>query len=434
MRALGGLLSALVLGAGAAYAQESVDIRIQGSAGRDYQAAVRRFEAGLGGAADAAAFHAELRNALAYSGVFQLIGERAFLEPVETADFEGARFGCENWRAIAADAVVEGRLERTPTSLRVHYRAWDVPRCQQQGETRWVTAKPDELWIAARRVADEIVERFTGRRGVASTQIAFVSDQGGNKEVYVMESDGGRKRSVTANGRINLFPAWSPKGEELLYTTFRGGVMDLWRVARGRRSGGGRVVQAPFEKYRGIYGPNDGQITFVMNREGNTDIYQIGMNGGSLRRLTEGRSIEVSPTWSPDGRRLAFASDRTGSPQIYVWDQGSGETRRLTFEGDYNTSPAWSPTGEWIAFAARAGDNIDIYLIDPGSLYTVPLITHPRSDEDPAWSPDGRKLAFTSSRRGRKEVYSVDLDGRNLLRLTENFGNSSNPAWSTWLE
>jgi TolB protein len=433
MRAMAWLLGIALLACGTARAQESIDIRIQGSAGRDFQAALRRFEAGADVSAEAASFHRELSTALAYSGVFQLIPERAFLEPVETRDFDGARFGCENWRAVAADAVVEGRVERTAVGVRVHYRAWDVPRCREQGQTRWVAIEPDELWIAARRVADEIVERFTGRRGVSSTQIAFVSDQGGNKEVYVMESDGSRRRSVTGNGRINLFPAWSPRGEELIYTTFRGGVMDLWRVSRGRRAGG-RVIEAPFEKYRGVYGPNDGQITFVMNRDGNTDIYQVGVQGGSLKRLTDSRSIEVSPSWSPDGERLAFASDRTGSPQIYVWDQGSGETRRITFEGDYNTSPAWSPTGEWIAFAARAGDNIDIYLIDPESLYTVPLISHPRADEDPAWSPDGRKLAFTSSRRGRKEVYSVDIDGRNLLRLTESFGNSSNPAWSTWLE
>ncbi len=433
MRAPAVLAWISLLLAGVASAQESIDIRIQGSAGRDFQAAVRRFEAPAG-SAEAASFHRELSEALAYSGVFQLVPERAFLEPVDTRNYDSGRFSCENWRAIAADAVVEGRIERTATGLRLHYRAWDVPRCQEQGQSKWVATDADESWIAARKIADDLVERFTGRRGVSSTQLAFVSDQGGNKEVYVMESDGTRKRGVTGNGRINLFPAWSPKGEELLYTTFRGGVMDLWRVARGRRAGG-RAVSTPFEKYRGIYGPDNGQITFVMNRDGNTDIYQVGVQGGAPRRLTDSRAIEVSPTWSPDGRRLAFASDRTGSPQIYVWDRGgSGETKRLTFAGDYNTSPAWSPTGEWIAFTARAGDNIDIYLIDPDSLYTAPLITHPRSDEEPAWSPDGRKLAFTSNRRGRKEVYSQDIDGRNLRRLTEGFGNSSNPAWSGWLE
>ncbi len=34
--------------------------------------------------------------------------------------------------------------------------------------------------------------------------------------------------------------------------------------------------------------------------------------GGTARRLTNDRFVEMHPTWSPDGRSLAFSSDRDG--------------------------------------------------------------------------------------------------------------------------
>lgn len=428
-RMLGWLLPLLWL-AGAAGAEE-IDIRVQGSAGRDLRVAVQQFASDDFAIEHVEPFDEDLLAAMRISASFELVDPAAFLEPRQLADYDDDSIVCENWRGIGADALVQGRLERTHSSVRVRYRIWDVGRCRLQGRAGYIDAPPDRVWVAARRLADEVALRFTGRRGVASTQLAFVSDRNGNKEIYLMEADGSRKRAVTKNGRINLFPAWSRDSEQLLYTSYRSGRSDLWRVSRGSRPGG-RLIDLPHEKYRGIFGPSDGQITIVMNDNGNTDLFVGREDGRGLRRLTRSRAIDVSPSWSPDGKQLAFASDRTGSLQIYVRDQSSNEVRRLTFEGDYNSSPAWSPTGEWIAYAARTGNNFDLYLIDPETGYTKPLVIHPRNDEHPVWSPDGRKLAFTSSRRGLKDIYVIDVDGRNLRRITEDFGNCSSPAWSGW--
>jgi TolB protein len=405
---------------------------VKGSGGRAYQVAVQRFSPDAVSGSFTERFRKELQSALEFSGAFKAIPDEAYLEPIQTLDLHAAMIPCDNWRAMGADILVEGRIEKADTKPRVHYRIWDLGRCRSQGNAAYMESKPDDLWLTARQLADEIVYRFTGRRGVSATQIAYVSDETGNKEIYVMEADGRSSKRITGNKRINLFPAWSPDGETLLYTSYRAGNSDLWTLTRGK--GGGRLLDVPSEKYRGIFGPVDGQVTFVMHKDGNTDLFITRRDGRGIRRLTQNRSIEVSPSWSPDGRKLAFASDRSGNQQIYVRDLDTGEVRRLTFKGDYNASPAWSPTGEWIIYAALTGSNFDLYLIDPETGYTTRLTDHPRSEEDPAWSPDGRKIVFSSNRLGRRNLFVVDVDGRNLRRISNGLGNHSSPAWSRWLD
>jgi TolB protein len=416
-------------------AEDRLQIDVTDPSRRGYQIAVQRFAGdSLLEPRLAEELDEELVRALRFSGLFGPIDPAAFLGPRETASLDVA-IQCDNWKGIGADALVQGRLEarRQGERLRAHFRVWDAQRCRKQGRDAWYEGGSETVAWLARRIADEIVYRFTGRRGVAATDIAFVSDRSGNKEIYVMSADGSNQRKVTGNGSINLFPSWSPKGDSLVYTSFRGGSPDLWFISRGARRSG-RLLSTSSAKFRGVWAPDDGQIAVVMNQQANTDIYLVGENGRGLRQVTFERSIETSPAWSPDGKRLAFVSDRTGSPQIYVRDLATGKTRRLTYEGGYNASPAWSPTGEWIAYASDRGSGFEIVLIDPDTGYTHVLIRHPRTDETPGWSPDGRKVVFVSNRRGRKEIYSVDLDGRSPRRLTAGSGNCSNPAWSPWGE
>ncbi|MCP4004773.1 MAG: hypothetical protein GY725_11305 [bacterium] len=415
-------------------AEDRIHVEVHGSGGRDYQVAVQRFQAEGEAAAYVEPFYRELTQAITFSSVLEVVSPDAFLEPVQTSDYSASGIACENWRGIGADILLQGKLELSGERLRARFKVWDILRCREQGDRVRIDRHRKEIGLLARTVADEIVERFSGRRGVSATQIAFISDKTGNKELYLMNADGSNKRAVTNNNSINLFPSWSPDGKALVYTSYKGGRPDVWTLFRGPRKGG-RLLGGNSPKYRATWSPTNGSIALVMNQKENTDLYTVNSKGGKLTRLTTHRSIETSPAWSPDGKRVAFVSDRTGSPQIYIKELGAASLeRRITFKGGYNASPAWSPTGEWIAYTAQTGTNFDLYLIDPETGYTTPLVVHPRSDEDPAWSPDGRKIVFRSSRKGRKNLYRIDVDGRNLTLLTEGFRNCSNPAWSGWLE
>lgn len=429
----GWLVLAALCAIAAPAAAQRVKIQVSG-AERPIPVAVQRFseDASSGGLSDE--FYQALIAGLDFSSVVVHVNPEAFVESKTTRDFEAPAVPCENWRAIGAEGLVQGELRVAQGKEQVRFRVWDTSRCRQLGEVAFRERERSESKHLARIVADDIVERFTGRRGVSSTEIAYVSDNGRrNKEIWVMDADGGNKRRVTNNGSVNLFPAWSADGQTLLYTSFKGGLSELYLLFRGTRPGK-KLIATRDEKFRGVFVPNDGRVAAVVSRQGNTDIYTVTSDGTNPVRLTDNRAIESSPTFSPDGRRMAFVSDRTGSPQVWIRDLDTGAEQRLTYNGSYNASPAWSPTGEWIAYAAQAGNNFDIYIINPEGTFTTPVVTNERSDEDPAWSPDGRKLAFSSNRRGRKEIFLVDVTGQNTQLLTDGAGSCTSPAWSTWLD
>ena len=437
---LGACLALLVVcvgsGVGVARAQFGVGkVRVVVTPGseKSYRFAIQRFADrstppdGKG----VVAFRDAVSDALEYSGVFQRIDEKAFLGSEVTEALEGGPpVVCSDWTQIGADALIEGEIRRDTGSFTVTVRVWDAVRCKDLLRKRYRQAAGADRLQVARRLADAVVEAFIGVPGVASTELAFVSNRSGNKEIYVMNADGTNARAATANRSINNFPGWAPDGEAIVYTSYRHrNEPRLFISSRGRRRPGRLLPGQARAQYRGVFDPRGENLAVVISNAGAPDLYLVRDDGSRLRRLTRTRAIEVSPAWSPDGKRLAFVSDKSGAPQLYIMDTQGGDVRRLTYNGSYNTAPTWSPDGLWIAYETRVGGQFDIWLIDPEGTVNVPLVTHPRSDEGPSWAPNSRKLAFSSTRRGRADLYAIERDGSNLQRLTRGAGDNTSPAW-----
>jgi len=387
------------------------------------------------GGPDAEAYREGIAAALDFSSLFRIIDRKAFLGPTttETAD-ERDSIECLEWSTIGADVFVEGALRVDQDQFVAEFAVWDLVACQRKLRRRYRQASSADPIVLAKRMADDIVEAFTGIRGVASTELTFVSKRGGNPEIFVMDADGGKQRAATANRSINNFPSWSPSGDSIVYTSYRSDNRPMLFLSTRGRGKPGRVLSkfSDMPQYRAVFHPDGRDFAVVMSPSGSTEIYRVGLQGTNPRRLTQNNAIDISPSWSPDGRRLAFVSDRSGSPQIYLMNADGSDARRLTFDGNYNTNPAWSPDGRWIAYQGRVGGQFDIWLIDPEGSVNLPLVSHPRNDEAPSWSPDSRKIAFSSTRRGSADIYVVDSSGDNLRRLTSDAGDDTSPSWGPY--
>jgi Tol biopolymer transport system component len=61
-------------------------------------------------------------------------------------------------------------------------------------------------------------------------QIAFVSDRDGNREIYVMNSDGSDQRRLTDHEAQDWGPVWSPDGRHVVFTSDRDGQNGIYVI------------------------------------------------------------------------------------------------------------------------------------------------------------------------------------------------------------
>ena len=276
----------------------------------------------------------------------------------------------------------------------------------------------------AHAFADDVVTAITQARGIAATKISFVSRRGGRPEIYLADSDGQRIRQVTSDGALKGAPALGPGGLLLAYTSYQSGFADVF-IKDLRFGTEQALLNGPGTNSGAAFSHDGLRMALTMSYEGDTEIYVCGMSGSRARarRVTDSRSVEFSPSWSPDGTRLVFCSDAGGVPQLFVVPSKGGDPERLDTGYRNNTSPDWSPDGVHIAFTGRqsSGAAVVLYDLTSGKSRVVLSRAH-----DPSWAPNGRHLAAVQD----GELVVLDTVTGKSRTIVRGFAGLDEPSWS----
>jgi Tol biopolymer transport system component len=178
----------------------------------------------------------------------------------------------------------------------------------------------------------------------------------------------------------------------------------------------------------------NGPIVFESRRDGNSEIYTMGIDGSAPTRLTANPAMDFLPAWSPDGSKIAFTSNRGGNFDIWVMNANGSSPVNLTAGSPGNDRyPAWSPDGSKISFMSTRdrNGNFEIYVMGadgsaPRRLTNTPDIEECCQD----WKPDGSAIVFQTKRDGDFELYVVNPDGTGLRNLTQNHPPGGWPDWA----
>ena len=164
-----------------------------------------------------------------------------------------------------------------------------------------------------------------GRHGPWSPdgrQIVFHSDRTGNRDVWLIPSEGGEPRQLTSDPADDRAFAWSPDGHWVIFQSDRAGG-SAWRVP----AGGGEAE--PFldeDSWDFLLSPSGDKVYFVARREGRGNFYEKAFGGATERRLTDFVGRPGRLEWKADtGEEFLYFTWREDHGDLWVMDVEQGE-------------------------------------------------------------------------------------------------------------
>lgn len=250
---------------------------------------------------------------------------------------------------------------------------------------------------------------------------------------------------LTADGRFNGSPAWSPDGRRLAWLRADArGYPGVW-IMDADGSNMKRLIKNAFSTTTSAatlcWSPDGSRLYytkqgFVRGAAVVNDLWAWDFGRGREIRLTRGLRAR-DPHASPDGRTLALVTAARGLTRLSLLSLDgplpAGEPSRLRhltpFSADQYAEPRWSPDGLRLAVSVwMPGGEKEIRVLDrAGSL--IARVGHERAlDGAPAWSPDGRRLYFSSDVSGIFNLYAWDAATGGIAQATNVLGGAFSPA------
>jgi Tol biopolymer transport system component len=246
----------------------------------------------------------------------------------------------------------------------------------------------------------------------------FISDRGGNSDVWWMPVDEGgsptgQATPLTAGSGVGAI-ALSTDGTRLAYTK----AIDrsnIWSIPivpdRILKLSEARPLTSENHYIESLHISPDGQwIAFDTNRRGNMDIWIMRKDGSESRQLTTNQAHDWYPQWSPDGKKILFHSLRHGNRDLFVIPAAGGALQQLTEHPAQDLAAVWSPDQKKIAFLSNRSGNMDAWLMLSEGRIIEQLTLEDAQEFILLWSRDGKEIAFCSNRTGYYELFMIASD------------------------
>jgi len=347
-----------------------------------------------------------------------------------------------DWRILAQDYLLVGKISREPRSQLVHvqYEFFDINReIKLVGEV--LTGSVAQLRDIAHEISNVVFEQVTGTRGAFTTEILYVvaeyiSPERTNFRLEKADYDGQRAQVLLESAEPIMSPSWSPTGEDVAYVSFETRLPRIYiqNIATGDRR---QITNYPNLNSSPEWSPDGTKLAMVLSKDGSPDIYVQDLVTNQLIQVTNHPLIDTEPSWTTDGRSIVFMSERTGQPQIYQIEIGASsfDVERLTYDCFQCLNAKFLPDGVNLVHVRRETRQDPSYQIAVLNIETLRVITLTSTslDESPSVAPNGSMIMYATKFGGRGVLDAVSIDGQVKFRLPSTQGDVREPAWSPFL-
>jgi len=232
----------------------------------------------------------------------------------------------------------------------------------------------------------------------------IVADQHGEGERLVAPIEGTNHPLPTSGESI----AWSPDGRSIAFVS----------AAPGPETENANGDPMVITRY--LYKPTATEGLTRFNDNKRLHVFVVDLGSRQVRQLTTGTFYEHSLDWSSQGDELLFVSnhdadpDKTFNYDVFAVRIKDAAVRRLTNTRSAEYYPVWSPDGTRIAFLGTRRDltssettmeDTHVWVMNAdGSNRTELGAGIDNRQGEPQWAPDGKSLYFSVQERGSTKL------------------------------
>lgn len=184
------------------------------------------------------------------------------------------------------------------------------------------------------------------------------------------------------------------------------------------------------------------------------DLYTVPIEGGTARKITSHKGMEMFARFSPDGSQISFTGQYDGNTEVFVMPAEGGSPHRITYTatlerddvsdrmGPNNIVMTWTPDGQDVVFRTRKRS----FNSFKGALYKAPVngglpeqLPFPEGGFS-SFSSDGSKMAYNRVFREFRtwkhyrggmadEVWIHDFNTHETKAITNNDAQDIFPMW-----
>jgi TolB protein len=196
-------------------------------------------------------------------------------------------------------------------------------------------------------------------------------------DIYIADADGSNPQPLVTGPHYDAEATVSPDGRYMVYTSTRGGDLDLWRYEF--ESGDLRQLTDSPGYDGGAFFSGDSQyIVWRASRPqgddleryqrllgeglvepGELDIYVMGVDGTDQRAITDLPGANWAPFFHPSGRKVLFSSNHHTLDQggrlfdIFMVDLDGENLSQITHSGTFDSFPMFSFDGSKLVFSSN---------------------------------------------------------------------------------
>lgn len=212
-------------------------------------------------------------------------------------------------------------------------------------------------------------------------------------QIYTQPLMGGRPRLVSTGRGRTTCSYFSPVGGKILFASSHLDPQLEDTEAKERQKQAEDAASGRRRRYEWAFDPH-------------MDLFEISVNGGDLRRLTDVPGYDAEGSYSPDGAQIVFCSDRDGDPDLYVMQADGSGTRQVTNSPGYDGGPFFSPDGQWIVFRSdrKQTDFLQIYAVRADGTQEVALTDNIGVNWAPYWHPTRPYIIWTGADHSKPDA------------------------------